>query len=248
MIKKYVIHFSPSAKQTLKKMGETWGVTHEFVNVSGHRLRCTGSDTSLWSLWSLHAGICRLVHHPIIPSSQQIRPVAHRWQLSLPLPRSQSLLFQFFHYHNAPLKGLGKFLAVLPSRAGTRILSGYLRPFLPRQATGNSYPHHTPCWIKGSWRSCCLPRLQLNWGSDPPLEFLLFFSFLVFGLRQQPGHTAHSLGIIPISNLCVFASPPSSLENLNILSGKKKLWLTWQLTLWSSEIKYWLLCSVFCYN
>lgn len=113
------------------------------LNVSGRKLRCKGGESSPWSLWSLHDGICWVVHHSISPSGLQIRPVAYQWQLSLRPPQIQSFLFQFFYYYNAPLEGLEKYLAVLPSHAGIRILSGCLRSFLPRYSRGNSYPHHT---------------------------------------------------------------------------------------------------------
>lgn len=84
---------------------------------------------------------------------------------------------------------VGKRLALLPSPADTRILSGEPRPILPRHATGSSYPHHS---ILGRRVLELLlpPRAFLGMGFRPPTRFLsgflLFFSFLVFGLRHPP--------------------------------------------------------------
>lgn len=84
-------------------------------------------------------------------------------------PPLWSFSSQLFHYYNAPLKGLEKYLAGLPNHAGTRILSGHLRPLLPRHARDNSYPHHAML-DKGALEVVLTPRtwLELGFRIPPP--------------------------------------------------------------------------------
>lgn len=69
-----------------------------------------------------------------------------------------------------PSKRLGKILGWAPKPCWLKKHSlRLLDPFCPDMP--QEIPTHTPCWVKGSFRSCCPPWIYLNWCSDPPSEF-----------------------------------------------------------------------------
>lgn len=143
-----------------------------------------------------------------------------------PPPQLWSILFQLYHYYIAPPKGLEKYLAGLPKHAGPRILSGYLRPLLPRHATDSS-THTTPHWIKGPLRSCWLPGLYLNWGSEyiPPTTAVIRVSTVLLFPSIWPQTSARAQSPFPGTHTLICKPSGSPASNASPIL----VWQPWTL-------------------
>lgn len=204
--------------------------------------------TPILSLLSLHAGTCWLVRHPISPSGLHTRPVAHQCWASV-LPNAKAFWSSSFITATLQKASENTWLCsqvLLVREAFSQAIS---EPFcLDMQ---QAVPTHPPCWVKGSFRSCCPnppPPDLLELVFRLPIRFLLVF-LLFYSLRYLVSDI--SLGIIPILTLLYL--PPtllpvwktSILFSERINSGSD--WLS-NIHFWGPEAKYWLLCSVFCSN
>lgn len=181
----------------------------------------------------------------IIPSSHLAL-----WSTLLAADSSFSPTFKFLSlflcYCNVLLKGLGKYLAVLPNHAAQEFSLASSDLFLFRPEKEQLLPHtplyHVECRGHGnlaaSWRNTWIPH---------PNEDCCFFSlpwYLAWDISQ---------GTEPLlreshQRLTLLYLPPSRMINLDIFSRDRKywLWLTLQLKLLKLRgYLYWLLVLCF---
>lgn len=161
-----------------KKTRKAWMVTKECIRLQS-QVHQKGKQALVPLFpWGCHRLACPSSH---FSSGLQVRPVAYDWHVSF-LPHFEAFV-PTLSLLQCPSKGLEKYLAGLPNHAGTRILSGHLRPLLPRHTRDNSYPHHAML-DKGALEVVLTPRTWLELGfrippSPPPTALIRISAVLL---------------------------------------------------------------------